>query len=75
MACLEDFYANEHLNGVILAVFACLCWSFFDLLNGLVRFVNGAVISMTIGLALAVTCAVGIIPIRQQVVGAAFDHV
>ena len=69
MTCLDEFYANENLNGILLAIFACLCWSFFDLLNGLVRFVNGALISTTIGLALTVTCAVGIIPIRKQVVG------
>ena len=72
MSRLADFYANARLNCILLVLLCCLSWSFFDLLSGLVRQVNGAIINLTIGFTLAATGVVGSVFIASEVVS--FAH-
>ena len=67
-SCIAKFYTNSNLNGVILALLASLSWSFFDLLSGLVRFVDGAIINIVIGATMVVICTAGITSVWNQVV-------
>ena len=70
----DKFYANNDLNGVLLALFASFCWSFYDMLSGLVRTVNGFVINIVVGATMFLICTVGISTVWRQVVSVLNDH-
>ena len=68
MSRLADFYADSRLCAIFLTLLTCVCWSYFDLLNGLVRHISGSIIFLSIGVALAAAGALGVFLMRQPIV-------
>ena len=73
MSCLDTFYANKDLNGILLALFASLCWSFYDMLSGTVRNLNGFLINVVVGATMFIICTVGISTVWRQIVSVLND--
>jgi len=63
----SKMYDNPRISCIFVTFLGTISWSFFDLMSGILRGVNGNLIIISMGTALAVTGCISVFPKRHSV--------